>query len=103
MHAKTCALTTVCTCCPNLSYMLLAGQTVICLCSLPTTSRYLKMLSLKGCALAGLLLLCMALQAQAQATAPTRATAAAQPATPPNTAANAAGNTATLTLQFDNR
>uniref|UniRef100_A0A383VXQ7 Secreted protein n=1 Tax=Tetradesmus obliquus TaxID=3088 RepID=A0A383VXQ7_TETOB len=46
------------------------------------------MLSLKGCALAGLLLLCGALQAQAQAAA----------------ASNAAGaDAASLTLQFDNR
>uniref|UniRef100_A0A383VXG1 Uncharacterized protein n=1 Tax=Tetradesmus obliquus TaxID=3088 RepID=A0A383VXG1_TETOB len=48
------------------------------------------MLSLKGCALAGLLLLCVALQAQAQANAP-------------NTRPNAGADAASLTLQFDNK
>jgi hypothetical protein len=52
-----------------------------------------KMLSLRSAALAGLLLLCVALQAQAQAN-----NAATQLSVPNN----AAGGAATLTLQFDN-
>jgi hypothetical protein len=53
-----------------------------------------KMLSLRSAALAGLLLLCVALQAQAQAN---------NAATRLNVPNNAAGGAATLTLQFDNR